>query len=167
MLPGAAAWWRTVDLPSWRAMARFLIVGGGQRALALARELSAEGHAPRMTTRDPGRRAEIEAAGGECVIADPDVVGTLRYALDNVTILMWLLGDVDAEPLHGSRWKMMLERTIDTTVRGVLYERGTDAGEALTRQMAEFNGIPYAILDVATDPWVPAARTAIDELLGS
>ena len=148
-------------------MARFLIVGGGQRALALARELSAEGHAPRMTTRDPARRAEIEAAGGECVIADPDVVGTLRYALDNVTILMWLLGDVDQEPLHGSRWKMMLERTIDTTVRGVLYERGTDAGEALTRHMAEFNGIPYAILDVATDPWVPAARAAIDDLLRS
>jgi hypothetical protein len=148
-------------------MARFLIVGGGQRALALARVLSAEGHAPRRTTRDPARRAEIEAAGGECVVADPDVIGTLRYALDNVTILMWLVGDVDHEPLHGSRWKMMLERTIDTTVRGVLYERGTDAGEALTRQMAEFNGIPYAILDVATDPWVPAARTAIDELLGS
>lgn len=146
-------------------MARFLIVGGGQRALALARELSAEGHAPRMTTRDPARRAEIEAAGGECVIADPDVVGTLRYALDNVTVLMWLLGNVDAEALHGSRWKMMLERTIDTTVRGVLYERGTDAGEALTRQMAEYNGIPYAILDVATDPWVPAAHAAIDELL--
>jgi len=148
-------------------MARFLIVGGGQRALALARELSAEGHAPRMTTRDPTRRPEIEAAGGECVVADPDVVGTLRYALDNVTILMWLLGDVDHEPLHGSRWKMMLERTIDTTVRGVLYERGTDAGEALTRQMAEFNGIPYAILDVRTDPWVPAAHMAIDELLHS
>jgi UDP:flavonoid glycosyltransferase YjiC (YdhE family) len=146
-------------------MARFLIVGGGQRALALARELSAEGHAPRMTTRDPSRQAEIEAAGGECVIADPDRIGTLRYALDNVTILMWLLGNVNREPLHGSRWKMMLERTIDTTVRGVLYERGTDAGEALTRQMAEYNGIPYAILDAATDPWVPAAHAAIEDLL--
>jgi len=146
-------------------MARFLIVGGGQRALALARELSAEGHAPRMATLDPADRVQIEAAGGECVVADPDRVGTLRYALDNVTILMWLLGDEDAEPLHGSRWKMMLERTIDTTVRGVLYERGTDGGEALTRQMAEYNGIPYAILDAATDPWVPAARAAIDELL--
>ncbi len=146
-------------------MARFLIVGGGQRALALARELSAEGHAPRMTTRDPARRAEIEAAGGECVIADPDVVGTLRYALDNVTILMWLLGTVDAEPLHGSRWKMMLERTIDSTVRGVVYERGTDAGEALTRQMAEFNGIPYAIVDAAADPWVAPVRAAVGRLL--
>jgi hypothetical protein len=146
-------------------MARFLIVGGGQRALALARELSAEGHAPRMTTRDPGRRAEIEAAGGECVIADPDVIGTLRYALDNVTILMWLVGDVDHEPLHGSRWKMMLERTIDTTVRGVVYERGTDAGAALTRQMAEYNGIPYAIVDAGDPAWQVSARAAVDGLL--
>lgn len=146
-------------------MARFLIVGGGQRALQLARELSAEGHAPRMTTRDPSRRAEIEAVGGECVIADPDVVGTLRYALDNVTILLWLLGNLEAEELHGSRWRMMLERTIDSTVRGVVYERGTDAGEALTRQMAEYNGIPYAIIDAKAEPWVPAARAAIDGLL--
>ena len=148
-----------------RPMARFLIVGGGQRALDLATQLRSEGHAPRMTTRDPARRAAIEAVGGECVIADPDVVGTLRYALDNVTILMWLLGCVDAEPLHGSRWKMMLERTIDTTVRGIVYERGTDDGEALTRQMAEYNGIPYAIIDAATDPWVPAAQAAVAELL--
>ena len=79
-----------------------------------------------MTTLDPADRPAIEAAGAECVIGDPDRVGTLRYALDNVTILMWLLGDDAREPLHGSRWKMMLERTIDTTVRGVLYERGTD-----------------------------------------
>jgi hypothetical protein len=50
-------------------------------------------------------------------------------------------------------------------LRGVVYERGTDAGEALTRQMAEYNGIPYAIIDVATDPWVPAARAAVDGLL--
>lgn len=147
-------------------MARFLIVGGGCRALDLARELSAEGHAPRMTTRDPGRRAAIEAVGGECVIADPDVVGTLRYALDNVTILMWLLGNVTAEPLHGSRWKMMLERSIDTTVRGIIYEQGTAGGAALTREMAEFNGIPYAILDAAADPWPAAARAAVDALLG-
>lgn len=146
-------------------MARFLIVGGGQRALALARQLSAEGHAPRLTTRDPGRRTEIEAAGGECVIADPDVVGTLRYALDNVTILMWLLGSVDEEALHGSRWKMMLERTIDSTVRGVIYERGTDAGEALTREMAEFNGIPYAIIDATDGAWEVTARAAVDGLL--
>jgi hypothetical protein len=146
-------------------MARFLIVGGGGRALDLARELSADGHAPRIVTRDPGKRDAIEAVGGECVVGDPDVVGTLRYALDNVTILMWLLGRVDAEPLHGSRWRMMLERTIDSTVRGVVYERGTDEGEAVTRELAEFNGIPYEIIETTADPWAPSAHAAIDRLL--
>ena len=46
----------------------------------------------RFVTRHEAFRPEIEAAGGECWIGTPDVVGTLRYALENVTILMWLLG---------------------------------------------------------------------------
>ncbi|HEU4658031.1 MAG TPA: hypothetical protein VFR97_10915 [Capillimicrobium sp.] len=146
-------------------MARFLVVGGGCRALALADELGRDGHAFRMASRGAARRDQIEAVGGECIDADPDRIGTLRYALDNVTILMWLLGNLEAEELHGSRWKMMLERTIDSTVRGVVYERGSDAGEALTRQMAEYNGIPYAIIDAGTEPWVPAARSAVEGLL--
>jgi hypothetical protein len=155
------------DEPPARFMARFLIVGGGGRALSLAEQLTGEGHAVRMASRGGARRAEIEAIGAECVDADPDVVGTLRYALDNVTILMWLLGNLDDEDLHGSRWKMMLERTIDSTVRGVIYERGSDAGEALTREMAEFNGIPYAIIESGDEPWVPAARAAVAGLLHS
>lgn len=153
--------------PSSHPVARLLVIGGGARALALARELAPEGHALRMTTRDPARRAEIEAVGAECVIADPDVIGTLRYALDNVTVLLWLLGTVEAEPLHGSRWRMMLERSIDSTVRGVIYERGTDAGEALTREMAEYNGIPYGIIDAGAEPWVAHARRAVENLLAA
>ncbi len=71
---------------------RVLLVGGGCRGLALTRGLTAEGHAVRAVTRDEGRRAEIEAAGAECWIGDPDVIGTLRYALDNVTIVVWRSG---------------------------------------------------------------------------
>jgi uncharacterized protein YbjT (DUF2867 family) len=62
------------------------MVGGGCPGLELARDLAAEGHAVRVVTRRPEARAAIEAAGAECFIGDPDVVGTLRYALDNVTI---------------------------------------------------------------------------------
>jgi uncharacterized protein YbjT (DUF2867 family) len=156
------------------------MVGGGCRGLALARELVAEGHAVRAVTRDPARRGAIEDAGAECWIGDPDVVGTLRYALDNVTVLLWLLGTArgDAEKvaaLHGSRLRMMLEKTTDTTVRGVVYEvAGTVGGDALAagagemRHAAETNEIPYALLDA--DPadqaaWLPAARAAIASLL--
>ena len=106
---------------------RVLLVGGGCRGLDLTRRLVADGHAVRLVTRDAERRAEVEAAGAECWIGTPDVIGTLRYGLENVTLLLWLLGTAegDAEKvsaLHGSRLRMMLEKTTDTTVRGVIYE---------------------------------------------
>jgi NAD(P)-dependent dehydrogenase (short-subunit alcohol dehydrogenase family) len=161
---------------------RALLVGGGCRGLELARDLVAEGHAVRAVTRRPERRAEIEAAGCECWIGDPDVVGTLRYALDNVTLVLWMLGTAQGPPdkvraLHGSRLRMMLERTTDTTVRGVVYEAaGTVAPEVLAggveevRHAQRTNEIPYAL--VGADPadraaWLPAARAAIDALLAA
>ena len=159
-------------------MARLLVVGGGCRALALTREVREEGHAVRIVTRDEARRAAIEDAGGECVIADPDRIGSLRYALDNVTLLLWLLGTArgdNVEDLHGSRWEMMLWRTIDTTVRGVVYEAaGTVApailamGVRLSERMAHENEIPLRLLRADprdTRAWVADARAAIDELL--
>jgi hypothetical protein len=160
---------------------RALMVGGGCRGLALARELVGEGHAVRAVTRREAGRAAIEAAGAECWIGNPDVVGTLRYALDNVTVLLWLLGTASGPPervaaLHGPRLRMMLEKTTDTTVRGVVYEAaGTVDGAVLAagveevRRARRLNEIPYALLDA--DPadaaaWRAAARAAIDGLLG-
>ena len=161
-------------------MARLLMVGGGCRGLALARDLLAEGHAVRATTRSEARRAQIEAAGAECVIADPDRVGTLRYALDNVVLLLWLLGTAQGAnvgDLHGSRWAMMLEKTIDTTVRGVVYEAaGTvdadvlRAGRREGARLAAYNEIPLRIVDA--DPhdravWLRSTRAAIESLLAA
>jgi hypothetical protein len=160
---------------------RVLLVGGGCRGLGLTRTLVAGGHAVRVVTRAAGTRERIEAAGGECWIGDPDVVGTLRYALESVTILVWALGtatgpDEAVAALHGTRLQMMLSRAIDSTVRGVVYETaGTvDAdvlarGHAELRRTCELNEIPYAIVDTdprATDAWVAAAHGAIDGLLG-
>src|SRR4051794_8074318 len=159
-------------------MARLLVVGGGCRALDLAAQLRAEGHAIRAVTRTEEHRAAIEAAGAECLIADPDRIGTLRYALDNVTLVLWLLGTATGDnvaELHGSRLEMMLWRTIDTTARGIVYEAaGTvDAaalaqGRALVERFADYNEIPLRVL--TADPadraaWVMAARSGVDELL--
>lgn len=146
-------------------MARILTIGGADRAVDLARELRSDGHAVRTTTTDPARRGAIEAAGAECVIADPDVVGTLRYAVDNVTIMMWLLGDDERPELHGSRWQMMLERTIDTVVRGIVYEAGPPEGVALTQRMATYNEIPFRVIERDADAWTPLALQAVNELL--
>jgi hypothetical protein len=145
-------------------MARLLVLGGSScRAIALTRELTAEGHAVRAVTRSEANRAAIEEAGGECWIGDPDVVGTLRYALDNVTLLLHVLGGAPDPDLHGSRLEMLLERTIDTTVRGVVYEAGP--GRATLERIATFNEIPYRVVEHGAAGWHGAARAAIDALL--
>ncbi|MCW2985250.1 MAG: hypothetical protein JWR63_2820 [Conexibacter sp.] len=148
---------------------RALLVGGGRPGLALTRVLSADGHAVRFVTRHEAFRPEIEAAGGECYIGDPDRIGSLRYGLDNVTVLLWLMGRAPAGDLHGSRLTMMMERTIDTTVRGMVYE-GTPEGAAVVARMAEYNEIPHAILDVSRDDesaWVEAVLARIDGVLAA
>ncbi len=161
---------------------RALVVGGGScRGLELTRTLAADGHAVRVVTRSGARRAEIEEAGGECWIGTPDAIGTLRYALDNVTVLLWLLGTAaggDVAALHGSRLTMMLERVTDSTVRGVIYEAaGTVAAVALAagahavREANRKNEIPFRLLEV--DPredraaWLTATVGSIDSLLGA
>jgi 3-hydroxyisobutyrate dehydrogenase-like beta-hydroxyacid dehydrogenase len=160
---------------------RVLLIGGGCRGLGLTENLVADGHAVRAATRHEANRTRIEQAGAECWIGDPDVVGTLRYALENVTILVWALGTAagtaqEVAALHGPRLHMMLSKTIDTTVRGVVYEAaGTvdastlEGGVAELRRTCERNEIPFAI--VHADPgdapaWIAAARQAIDGLLG-
>jgi NAD(P)-dependent dehydrogenase (short-subunit alcohol dehydrogenase family) len=150
---------------------RVLLVGGGCRGLELTRSLTAEGHAVRVVSRSEERRGEIEEAGGECWIGDPDRIGSLRYALANVTVLVWALGTVPVPELHGSRLEMMLERTVDTMVRGVIYETGGAAGGAgapIIERMCRLNEVPHLLLDADPgDPagWVAAARIAIDSLL--
>ena len=160
---------------------RVLLVGGGCRGRALTRELVADGHAVRAVTRTNAARPAIEEAGAECWIGDPDVVGTLRYALENVTVVVWALGTAAGSPeavaaLHGSRLEMMLGRVTDSTVRGVVYEAaGTVASEVFATGVAELerigtlNEIPFAIVDA--DPadgarWTAAARHAIGSLIG-
>ena len=158
------------------------MVGGGCRGLELARQLTAEGHAVRVTTRTEARRADIEAAGAECWLGDPDRVGTLRYALESVTVLCWLLGTAtgpadDVAALHDTRLEMMLARTIDTTVRGIVYEAAGTVdlaalarGEQVLETAASTWGVPVEALRVSPlsrSEWERAARAALGRLLGS
>jgi hypothetical protein len=161
-------------------MARVLIVGGGCRGLELARGLVGEGHAVRVTTRAEAGREAIEKAGAECCIGTPDRLATLRYALDGVTIACWLLGtasgpDEAVRALHSTRLEFFLGQTIDTSVRGILYEAAGSVPAAwlaaaveLVRSEAERNAIPYALIEA--DPyerpvWLGRTRAAIDSLL--
>jgi hypothetical protein len=164
-----------------RAVARILIVAGGCRGRALAAAMVQEGYAARVTTRSEDGRAAIEEAGAECWIGTPNRLATLRGALDNVTILCWLLGSAvgpeeELRALHTSRLEFFFTQAIDTTVRGILYEaRGTGASDALVRQgepiargMVERNEIPAAYLDADPDDrerWLADARAAVVSLL--
>lgn len=147
----------------------------------LARGLMAEGHAARGTSRDPARRSALEAEGGEALDGDPDRIGTLMPALAQVSVVYLLLGSAAGEreaiaALHGQRLSMLLEKLIDTTVRGIVYEAaGTvdvallHGGAELVREACERSRIRYTLIE--TDPgergqWLAEALGAIPKLAG-
>jgi hypothetical protein len=159
-------------------MARVLIVGCGCRGRTLAAALRAEGHAVRGTTRDGGRLAEVEAAGAEAVVADPDRLGTVMVQLAGVTAVCWLMGSASGEgaaELHGPRLDTLLERLVDTPVRGLVYEAAGTVephlladGAATVRAAAERWRMPAEVVEA--DPadhaaWLAAMRAAVDRLL--
>lgn len=156
------------------------MVGCGCRGRALAAAVREDGHAVRGTSRRAEARSEIEAVGAEFHRGDPDRIGTLTYALDGATILAWLMGSArgtfeELAALHSTRLQMLLERTIDTSVRGVVYEAAGDipadlleAGAETVRRACRYSEIPHAIL--AADPaeptmWLAEARAAVLGLL--
>ena len=164
------------------AVARILIVGGGCRGRRLASEMVGAGHVLRVTTRTEDHREAIEATGAECWVGTPDRLGTLRSALENVTIACWLLGCATGQreqvrALSSSRLEAFVRQLIDTTVRGLIYEaagtvpsRDLLAGARTAGALGEQNAIPVATL--TTDPrngdaWLGGARAAVGSLLES
>jgi nucleoside-diphosphate-sugar epimerase len=157
-------------------MARVLIVGCGCRGQALARALSAEGHAVRGTTRDPARRLDIEQAEAEAVVADPDRLATLTPAIEGVTVVCWLMGTARGaghEQLHDARLESMLEHIVDTHVRGLVYETGgvpRPEGESAARRAQATYNMPVELL--TTDPadhtaWLRDASAAVAGVLAA
>jgi hypothetical protein len=120
----------------------------------------------RGTTRRPERCAEIEAAGAEAVVADPDRVATLAPALAGVAVVCVLLGSASGSAeqlaaLHGPRLEMLLSRILDTPVRGFVYEQA--AGAELVSATCGRSRIPYAVVPDAAAPAVLA--DAIERVL--
>lgn len=155
-----------------------LIVGCGCRGRELSWELRAAGHAVRGTTRAREHLAEIEAAGAEAVLADPDRLGTLMRELHGVSLVCWLMGSAEggtAEGLHGPRLQTLLERLVDTPVRGVVYEAAGSldpellaGGAAAVREASARWSIPAEVVEA--DPgdregWLAAMTAAVGRLL--
>jgi hypothetical protein len=155
-------------------VARVLVVGCGCRGRALAGELA--GHALRGTARSPARMSELEAAGIEGVVADPDRLATLVPALSGVTVVCWLMGTAHGSPgVHGDRLRTLMEHLVDTPVRGLVYEAAgnVDAtllsqGTQIVRQASHTWHIPVEIVE--TDPgshegWVRSMKEAVERVL--
>jgi uncharacterized protein YbjT (DUF2867 family) len=152
-------------------MARILVVGCGCRGRELANALGADGHPVRGTSRTEEGREAIEADGVEGRVADPDRLGTLLPLLDGVSAVCWLLGSAEGsseqlEALHGPRLRSLLEKLVDTPVRGLVYEAaGTvDAallagGAAIVEEVGATFRMPVRV--VAAEPADPAAWTAV------
>jgi nucleoside-diphosphate-sugar epimerase len=108
-------------------VARALIVGCGCRGRELGELLLAAGWAVRGTSRREDGLAAIEAAGIEPALADPDRVGTLLELVGDVAVVFHLLGSASGEAeavaaIHGPRLERLMEKVVDTPVRGVVYE---------------------------------------------
>ena len=159
-------------------MARVLIVGCGCRGQALGAALAGSGHAVRGTSRSPARPPELDKAGIEGVIADPDRLGTLVPALASVTVVCWLMGSAEDSPdVHGPRLRSLTEHLVDTPVRGLVYESAGTAdsallaqGASIVREASQTWHIPVEIVD--TDPaaheaWLGAMTAAVRGVLSA
>lgn len=163
-------------------MARALIVGCGCRGRALGAALAGDGWAVRGTSRDEAGLAAIEAAGIEPALADPLHPGTLLDLVGDVAIAVFLLGsavgdDESLAAIHGHRLEGLMERFVDTPVRGVVYEGAGSVDAALLTGGAEIVRlagitwrIPFAVAEA--DPgdapaWVEAMTGAVSAVIAA
>jgi len=148
-------------------VARALIVGCGCRGRMLGERLLGEGWAVRGTSRREEGLAPIEAAGIEPALADPEQPGTVLDLVGDVTVVHWLLGSALGDPetieaIHGDRLERILERLVDTPVRGFVYEAAGDVprahlrrGAGAVRAASDRWRIPVEVIDA--DPGDPSA----------
>ena len=127
-------------------MARALIVGCGCRGRQLGERLLSEGWAVRGTSRREEGLEAIAAAGIEPALADPDQPGTILELVNDVAVVVLLLGGATGSEeqlaaIHGPRLERLLEHLVETPVRGVVYE-GTEEGEEIVSKASRTWRIP-------------------------
>jgi hypothetical protein len=121
----------------------------------------------------------LVAAGVEPFVGDPDRVGTIQPALQQITVTCLLLGSAAGDPdrvaaLHGSRLEMLLEKMIDTTVRSVVYESAGSVPAAVLERGSQRvsvacrrSQIPCAMIDAEPSDhrrWLRVAEDAIERV---
>ncbi|MDP9228957.1 MAG: hypothetical protein M3M99_07850 [Actinomycetota bacterium] len=161
-------------------MARALIVGCGCRGRELGVELARRRWRVRGTTRTQAGLAAIDGEGLEPAIADPERPATVLDHAGDVAVVLWLLGSAHGEPelieaIHGPRLERLLEKLVDSPVRGFAYEATGEveagvlgAGREIVERAAQTWRIPVAMLEhERSDPgWASATADSVERLLG-
>jgi uncharacterized protein YbjT (DUF2867 family) len=166
-------------------VARGLIVGCGCRGRMLGERLRADGWEVRGTSRSDEGLEAIRRAGIEPAIADPLWPGTVLDLVGDVSLVLWLLGlaqadsqsdEAGVEAIHGDRLERLLERLVETPVRGFVYEAAgsvdaavLDGGVRAVETAASRWRIPAETVAAdASDPgrWVAEMAAAIARLVG-
>ncbi len=165
-------------------MARALIVGCGCRGRLLGESLLAEGWAVRGTSRGEDGLAAIEESGIEPAIADPLWPGSVLELVGDVAVVIWQLasarpegpdGEEEVRAIHGERLERLLERLVDTPVRGFVYEgagsvdaEALEAGRRAVENAAATWRIPVTVAQVVPDDpeaWVEGMMEAVRRLV--
>lgn len=120
-------------------MARALIVGCGCRGRLVGTQLLDQGWEVRGTSRRQEGLEPIEEAGIEPALADPADPGSVLELISDVTVVYWLLGSAQGEQediaaIHGASLERLLERLVDTPVRGFVYEAAGSVEESYLEQ---------------------------------
>lgn len=125
----------------------------------------------RGTSRRAKGLAAIEMAGIEGVIADPDQVATVLDQIGDVAVVAYLMAAADGKPedlaaLHGDRLERLLERVVDSPVRGFVYEAGP--GAQLVSEASDRWRIPTRLIEADHrdhDRWLADATAAVTDVL--
>jgi len=157
-------------------VARALLVGCGCHGRELGRALLDDGWAVRGTSRSAAGAEAIGAAGIEPAIADPDRVGTVLDHVGDVAVVAWLLGSATGTPaaieaVNRLRLESLLEKLVDSPVRGFVYEAAgsadravLDAGAELVERAGRTWMIPIRVVRVERDSgggWAAAMAAAV------
>ena len=142
-------------------MARALIVGCGCRGRLLGKRLLGQGWAVRGTSRREEGLAAIEAAGIEPALAEPAKPGTILDLVGDVTVVVWVLGSArgaaeELSAIHGPRLDRLLEKLVETPVRGFVYEAAGSVDPVLLAHGGES-------VQAAADTWqIPVTTLLVD-----
>ena len=133
----------------------------------------------RGTSRRPRELDRIGAAGLEQAEADPDRPGSVLELCGDVSVVVWLLGSASGEAeavgaIHGPRLERLLEKLVDSPVRGFAYEAvGTvdrallDEGRGIVEGAGERWRIPAVAITTPRDRagWAVISASAVAGLL--